>query len=311
MPLPTLLDIIKGNMADHEVGLIDDTIKAHPELTMGAARTIPGISYKTMVRISLGNPAGGSFRNANEGSTAIKHVYEQRDVECFILEPRFEVDKAVADSSIDGPAVYIAEQNSGTLEGEMQGICQQFYYGRGTGGNAKGFPGLISAYDAANMVVDAAGTADNTCSSVWAVKFGPQAVRWVWGMNGSLTFSPLRVESLIDPNDSTKRFDGYVQTMLARPGLQVGSTQMVGRIKKLTEDSGKGLTDALISKLLEKFKVGTVPDVLLMNRRSRRQLQSSRTATTTTGAPAPIPTESFGIPIAVTDAISSTETLAL
>jgi hypothetical protein len=46
-----------------------------------------------------------------------------------------------------------------------------------------------------------------------------------------------------------------------------------------------------------------------MNRRSLRQLQQSRTATNSTGAPAPFPTEAFGVPIVVTDALLSTEAL--
>jgi len=97
---------------------------------------------------------------------------------------------------------------------------------------------------------------------------------------------------------------------LAYPGLQIGNKYAVGRIKKITTDSGKTLTDALIAQLLEKFPVGFRPDYLFMNRRSLRQLQSSRTATNPTGAPAPFPSESFGIPIVVTDSIVSTETLA-
>jgi hypothetical protein len=315
MPYTTLLDIIKANSADPAVGLIDETIKAHPELTLGAARTIKGTKYETLVRTSLGRTTG-SFRNANEGTAPIKHTYENRLVSTYIMEPRFEIDKAVADSSEDGAAVYIATQATGVLEGEMQGLCTCFYYGRGTKGNAKAFPGLIDAYDATNMVVDAGGTTANTGSSVWLVKFGPQAVQWVWGNSGQLAFSPVRVESITDPNAATQRFDGYVQTMVARPGLQVGSLQSLVRIKKLTADAGKGLTDALINQALAKFPTGTQPDVVLMTRRSLQQLQASRTATSDTGKPAPFPTEIAGIagvniPIRATDALIDTEPLTL
>lgn len=317
MSLPTLLDIVKANNSDGVAGLIDETSKAHPEIMMGAARTIKGISYKTLIRVSLGK-TDGSFRDANAGSTPIKNIYENRRVETFIMEPRFECDKAVADSYEDGAPAYIALEAEGIMEGELQGLCKQFYYGRGStaggtgaGNNTKGFPGLIDAYDATNMVVDAAGTTASTGSSVWAVRFGPKAVQWIMGNDGKLNPSPVRVESILDPGDSTKKLDGYVQTMLARPGLQVGSIRAIGRIKKLTADSGKGLTDALISQLLAKFEAGVVPDVLFMNRRSLQQLQSSRTATNPTGTPAPFPTEAFGIPIKVTDSIVSTEELTL
>jgi len=310
MPGPTLLDIIKAQVADPQVGLIDETTRAHPEVTIASARPIRGVSYKTLVRTALGNPQGGSFRNANEGSLPIVHKYENREVECFIMEPRFQCDKAVADAHPDGPGFYIAQENTGTLEGEFQGLARCFYYGRGALGNTKAFPGLLASVDP-NMVIDATGTTESTCSSAWAVKFGPQYVQWVLGMNGGFNFSPLRIESIIDPADSTKRFDGYVQTMVTRPGLQVGTTQALGRIKKLTADNGKGLTDKLLSSLLALFKVGMVPDAFFMSRRSRQQLQASRTATNPTGQPAPIPTEAFGVPIQVTEALADTETLAL
>lgn len=315
MPLPTLLDIVKANGNDAMVGLVDETIKAHPEISLVPARTIKGTMYKTLVRTALGNTSG-SFRSANAGTSAIKHTYENRTVETFILTPRFEADKAVADRYEDGPQVYIAQENQGTLEGEMQALARQFYYGAGTGGNVLGHPGLIQSYDTANMVVDAGGTTASTGSSCWLIKYGPKAVQWVWGANGAFAMSPLRVESIIDPNDSTKKFSGYVSDMSAYPGLQVGSLQSVCRIKKLTADAGKGMTDALINTALSKFPVGMIPDVILMTRRSLAQLQSSRTATTPTGQPAPFPTSIVGIgganiPISVTDAILDTESLTL
>jgi len=309
MGYPTLLDILKANNAGGVAAVIDEVSKAHPEISLGAARTIPGLSYETLVRTGLGRTTG-SFRDANAGSTPIKNTYANRKVETFIDEARIECDKAVADRSIDGPTAYIAMESEGVLEGEMQGLCRQFYYGRNTNGNSQGYPGLIDAYDATNMAVDAGGTTDDVATSVWAVKFGPQGVQFVYGQNGMFAFSPTRIESIIDPNDSTKKFDGYVRTLLFYPGVQCGSVRAIGRIKKLTTDSGKGLTDALISQLLSKFEVGVVPDVLLMTRRSRQQLQASRTATNQTGSPAPIPTESFGVRIEATDAIVNTEKLA-
>jgi len=159
------------------------------------------------------------------------------------------------------------------------------------------------------MVVDAGGTTANTGSSVWAVRFGPREVTWVYGNDGDLALSDVTEERVTD--GSGNPFTAYCQEILARPGLQVASVYSIGRIKKLTEDSGKGLTDDLISTLLSKFPVGKRPDVLFMTRRSLRQLQQSRTATNATGAPAPIPAESFGVPIQVTDAVVDTEALTL
>src|SRR4051812_19119504 len=142
-----LLDIAKANGSDAVAGLIDETVKAHPELTLGAARTISGLNYKTLVRTSLFS--GSTFRSANEGATVGKATYENRLVETFILNPRWESDKAVADMYEGGTSAYIAMEAESMVEKSMVDLCAQFYYGtNATFGNAKGFPGLIDAYDA-------------------------------------------------------------------------------------------------------------------------------------------------------------------
>ena len=304
MTMPNLLDIARANGSDGVVGLVDETTRAHPELTLGAARTIKGLNYKTLVRVAL--PAV-SFRNVNEGTAATRGRVENRLVETFLMNPRWECDKAVADAYEDGAEAFIALDAGDMVEAAMQHLASQFYYG--VANDAKGFPGLIAAYDATNMVVDAAGTTDSVCSSVWAVKWGVKDAVWVWGLNGSLALSDVTEGRITDTLGNP--LTAYIQELVARPGLQVGSVFSLGRIKKLTTDSGKGLTDVLVAALLAKFPVGKEPDVLLMNRRSLEQLRASRTATNATGAPAPRPTEAFGIPIAVTDAIVSTETLTL
>lgn len=319
MALPTLLDVAKRNAADPVVGLIDEAARQVPELSgqvqsrgqvitvpnVGAARTIPGMQYKTLVRTSL--PTVG-FRHANEGVAASKSGTELRLVECFNLNPRWECDKAVADANVDGPEAFIAEEASAIVVASLMLLGKQFYYGAGTGGDAKGHPGLIQGVDS-SMVVDAGGTTADTGSSVWAVSFGPRKVQWVMGQNGSLTVDDPRIESITDGNGN--RFTAYVQEMLAYPGVQIGNKFSVGRIKKLTADSGKGLTDARIGALVALFPVGYLPDVLFMSRRSLEQLRASRTATNATGAEAATPTMWENIPIMPTDSILDTEALTL
>src|SRR5258708_5520975 len=101
MPSPTLLDIAIMNGSDMAVGLVEETIRAVPEVLKGAARTIKGTQYKTLVRTNL--PTVG-FRAANEGSPTSKSIYENRLFETFILNPNWTCDKAVADSHEDGAA---------------------------------------------------------------------------------------------------------------------------------------------------------------------------------------------------------------
>lgn len=305
--MPNLLDIAKANGNDHVTGLIDETIKVHPELLLVGARTIKGIHYPTLIRTAV--PKGQAFRNANEGAVVQKGEYAKRLVEAYIVNPRWECDKAVADCFEDGREAYIALEASAVMEGAMQDLASQFYYGIGAGGSAKGFPGLLAAYDATNMVIDAGGTTANTGSSVWGIKSGAKFCQWVWGLNGSLDLTPVSEQRVLDAANNP--FTAYVQEIMARAGLQVGNLKCIGRIKKITADSGKTLTDAMIGQLVAKFPVGYEPDVLLMSRRSREQLRASRTATTVTGQEAAIPADWQGIKIAVTDAILDTEALTL
>src|SRR4051794_6855457 len=128
MPLATLLDIVKANGVDAMVGVIDEVTKAHPELTDVGSRTIKGLNFRTLVRVALGDVAGG-FRDANTGVASIKNTYENRLVETFILEARVESDQAVADRYEDGAEAYLALEGEGVLEGQMQGLATQFYYG--------------------------------------------------------------------------------------------------------------------------------------------------------------------------------------
>jgi hypothetical protein len=302
----TLLDIAKANGADATAGLIEEAAKATPEIIRLPARPIRGTNFKTLVR--TGVPVAG-FRGANEGTDAVKSTWINRLVEAFILNPRWECDKAVADAYEDGAEAWIAMEASGILQGSLIALATQFYYGISGGGHAKGFPGLVEVYDSTNMAVDAGGTTGSTGSSVWGVKFGPQDVQLVVGQGGDIAVSDVRTETILD--DASKKLTAYVQELQAWVGLQVGSVYSVGRIKKLTADDGKGLTDDLVADMLDLFPIGKKPDVLFMSRRSRGQLRKSRTAVNATGAPAPIPLESHGIPIEATDAIVDTEELTL
>lgn len=298
MPV-TLLDIAKANGSDAAVGLIDEAARPHPEIAMLPARTIRGLQYKTLVRTAV--PTGSHFRNANDGVDPVKGTYENRLVETYIFNPRWNADKAVADGFEDGAAAYIAMEAGAIMEGAMQNLCTQFY-----AGGAKGFPGLIDVVNSA-MVIDAGGSTAK--SSLWGVRFGAQHVQLVVGLDGAIEMRDPWTETITGTNG--KQLTAYCQEMLARPGLQVGSVYSVARIKNLGTDSGKGLTDDLIYAMLAAFPEGTAPDALFANNRSIEQLRQSRTAVNATGAPAPIPDSVMGpngpIPLKASSAIGVAE----
>jgi hypothetical protein len=319
MTIPTLynmLDIAKFKGADSIVGIIDETMKTFPEVSgfdlknsrsiasgIASARTIKGRSYKTLVRTGLPTVA---FRNANEGSSQSRSTFEERNVETFLMNPRWSMDRAIAESYEDGPAALMGLEASGQIQAGFRHVASQFYYG--TSNDSKGFQGLQSFVDSA-MVLDATGASANTGSSVYAVKFGPQHIQWVIGNDGSFNVpEEMRSETVYDENN--KPYTAYVQEMMSCIGLQKVNKYSVARLKNLTAESGKSLDDDMLADLLNKFPVGIVPDVLFMTRRSISQLRKSRTATNAIGAPAPTPLEYEGIPIVPTDSLLDTEAIA-
>jgi len=307
----TLLDLAKLNGADPVVGLIEEVATASPEVVTIPARTIRGTSYKTVVRNSRPSVA---FRSANEGTAATKSNFTERLVEAFILSARIEVDKAVARGYEDGPEALQAIEGAGVMRAALSTVGSQTIYGRNAG--SKGFIGLqefISTFGD-ELVVDAGGTTSATGSSVYAIKAGNQGVQYVYGNGTSFDLSPFREGDAADA--SGNRFAAYIADLTAWIGLQCVNKYAIGRIKKCTADSGKGVTDAKIAELLSKFPVGERPTHLLMSRRSAFQLQISRTMTANTkqeaftGILPGVPTESFGIPIIITDSIADNEALA-
>lgn len=306
MALATFTDIAARNDSDAVVGLIDEASRVHPELAHILVRPIKGYSYKTRVRTA--NPTA-AFRAAGAGIAATRGTYENRTVETFILNPRWEADKAVADANEDGPEVYIFEEATGLVNAAFAHAAAQMYYGNDetTGNDTAGFPGLIASVTA-GMTLDAGGTTAATGSSVWGLATGVKGVNFVLGAEGKLDVTDVRVETITGSNDES--LTGYVQELLCNVGLQVGNLNGVGRIRDLTADAGKGLTDDLLADFLALFPIGNKPDMLLMSRRSRAQLQKSRTATTESGRAAATPVDFEGIPIYASDSLSDTEALS-
>ena len=317
----TLLDIAIQNAADGAVGLIDETIEAHPELDVVPARTIKGINFKTLVMTTLPTVA---FRLGAEGTAATKATYVNRLVETFILTPNWQVDQAIADRHEDGAAALIALEANAMMKAAMHHLAQQFYYGtvqaaiHATAGDTKGFNGLhsqIGASVANNILVDGKGTTGtNDCYSVFMIRTGPHDVQWVWGNNGSLSISPTRLERVTD-SGGTNQYTAYYQEMLAYPGLQISSTQSIGRIGELNEhatDTTSRLTDEYLADLFSKFPVASKPTHIFMNRRAQKQLRKSRiwaSGGTVVEKGLPVPFSFFweGIPIHITDALLNTE----
>jgi hypothetical protein len=245
----------------------------------------------------------------NDGVENTKGTYTSVTLDLKVLDASFAVDIAAALADERGLEHMMGVEALAHMRQAMAEVEQQIFYG--TGNDAGGFGGFATQTNLNNIadaqVVNAGGTTASTGSSVYLVRTGDADCQVLWGQQGVISIGERQIVERA--GSATGRFPAYYHPITGWCGLKVGSIYSVVRIANLTADSGKGLTDSLIAQALEKFPASRGPNYIVMNRRSHRQLQSSRTATNPTGAPAPFPSESFGVPIVVTDQLSSTEAL--
>lgn len=241
---PTLVDIAILNGCDATRGLVEEVVRVSPELDFGFADTIKGLNFRTQVRTAYGKVP---FRNANEGTPRFASNYESRLCECFIMNPIWQPDRAVADAYERGAQALIAMEGLGMVEAAMLNLSSQCYYG--CANDPKGFPGFLSCVDE-SMVIDAQATGETATTSVWAVRWGMQDAGWLWGLNGQLVLSA--VKEVVAYDGLGNPYPAYYQDIMARPGLAVLSKWSLGRIKNIAvdpNDTSHVLTDKLMGKL--------------------------------------------------------------
>lgn len=306
----TMLDLAKVNGSDAVVGLIEENINEAPEAMMFPARTIAGVSFKTLQRTAL---PGTQFRNVNEGVEPNKSTYANKLVECFYLDAQLEMDVAAAQADEQGEEHVLALEADGQMQSAIQHVGTQVWYGTNTGGDSKGFPGAIDVVDS-SYVLDAGGTTASTGSSVYGVKLGPKHVQLIFGKSNVFQMGEWRKQTI---TRSSKELTAWKNSLEGWIGCQWVNKNSLCRLKDATADSGKGVTDAKLAQLLSQLK--WTPDYWFMSRRSLYQLQASRSPILSSGVPqqttivsgfAPVPTESNNIPIIVTDSLLDTEALS-
>lgn len=299
----TLLDIAKRTGSDSVIGVIEENLIHAPEFYTLPVRTVQGTTYKATLRTAL--PQGG-FRKANAGIQISSSQYEQKTVNCFFWDVQMEVDEQIVDADPGELHDVLATEASGAFEGSIVSIGSQIYYG--TDANAEGFSGFVGNVDP-SMVVNAGGTGNET-TSAWFVYEHEQGVHIPVGNNGLLQMKEWREAPVRDSKGGKytawhNNFKGFI-------GLNIGSKYSIGRIKNITAD--KPLNDQLGALMLSKFPAGRRPTRVFINRVGAYLLQNSRSAVGMVesdkggrGAYAPLPEEIQGIPVVVTDSITTTE----
>lgn len=300
-------DVITFNKTDMDA-IVSDVLDESPFLSVLAARTVAGSTFD-YTKVTA-NPAVG-FRAANDGIENKDSTTVKVSVSLGILDASHAIDVAVADADERGWEHAVMFETIRHMRQAMREVEEQIL--NGTVGNISsnafnGFADQTNLDDSDDsMVVNAGGTTAGTGSSVYLVRMGEEDVECLWGQRGVISAGDTTI--MERAGSATGRFPAYYTPVTGWCGVKIGSSYSVARICNLTADSGKGLTDDLISDAISLFPAARGPNMIVMNRRSLKQLQQSRTATNPTGAPAPFPQESFNLPIVVTDSISSTETL--
>lgn len=307
----TLTDLAKINsrdIADIEVSDLFDDSPVIKRLAADIASN--GVTHKYVKETQA--PVVG-FRDINDGRENDTSEDTEVSITLKLLDASFRCDVALAGSYRLGAQAYLAREAKRHMKAAFFAAEKVLFYGTGTGGLTGGFTGLAQAstLDAladTGTVVNATGSTATTGSSVYLIRSGGDLsdCTLITGNDGNIEMMETVVQSF---PGSTGHFAAYYTPIMAYLGLQLGSAYSVVRICNLTEDSGKGLTDALIGSALSLFPASRQPTFMAMSRRSHKQLRASRTATNPTGAPAPFPSEAYGVPIVVTDALINTEAI--
>ncbi|MEY2656133.1 MAG: hypothetical protein RLZZ524_3161 [Pseudomonadota bacterium] len=279
-----------------------DVLNAAPFVLVAHAQPASNGGTQHMFNRVLTAPGVG-FRGVSEGITNAAGTFEDVTLNCALLDGSFSRDKALALAYRKGAVAYMDKEATMSLrEAFFKMECAIF-----RSNINKQFTGLPGSgfFDATGdgQVINAAG---NGGRSVWLLRCAEDGISIVAGNEGRVDMAT--EDATIQALDSSSRpYTALHRSILGWFGLQIGSKYDAARVANLDGTTGHTLTDGLLAQALAKFPAARQPTHIVMSRTSHSELQQSRTATNPTGAPAPFPTEAFGFPIVVTDAIPEDE----
>lgn len=350
--MPTLAEIAQVRNTPLSAGIFQAVQTVAPLFSAFDARTRPGTKFKTLAMTGLPSSA---FANFNEGFTFSAATFELREFNAALIGGQIKEEVITANEWNQENAAtgetYFAIQTEAKMKADIRHVERVLVYG--TAHDAKGFPGLKELTPYANVlalddppedddftktVINAGGTTAGTASSVYSVVFGPMDAQLIFGgdSGGELFTMSETIQQMLapDPAEPTKtslhnvaQVHGFVglsvSGMNQTPDDVVPTQYAVRRLANVTEDSGKGVTDQKLERLVLSHNDGVVPDLLAMSGRGGRQLADSRSATSVTvtlagggtardnqfSKQAPRPTHFDGIPIVYTSAINNTDAI--
>lgn len=359
--MPTAIEIATMRRAARSLGVLNITRTAVPLLAAFDVRVVPTTQFKTLVIDGL--PDVDPFVNLGEGFSAGQVSMSLRKFDCSYMGGLVKVQVDVANEwqaeNVDLDYDYFTLQAAMRIKADLVKVQKQIVYGTASG-SAKGFPGLkqmtpglgkldtnvLALTDTAEdtdftkSVINCGGSTANTGSSAYGIVFGSLDCQLVFGstegQGAELINFGERVTQMIAPN--TNEPDKLAKHELAQYSAHIGlsiagfsetessrvkTQHSVRRLANLTADSGCGMDDEKLEKLLLSFPEEKVPNILTMSHRSGDQWAKSRKATggtvfvagqgsgrlgTVNLQPAR-PTEYNGVPVIYTSAIKNNEAI--
>lgn len=300
----TLAGLIQMNDMNLDDIEVSDLLQSAPTLAAMYAKEASNGTLHTYLKETVA--PGADFRDVNTGRANSAGQSTKITATLKVLDASFERDKAIGLGFKGGKLAYMAKEAVKSIKAAFAVVESQII--NGTGNKSGGFVGLKDGYDDSNMELKAGGSTALKQTSCYLIRSSDDDVAVVAGQDGNLDISEV-FETVIntDDTDDTKLLSVLAMSIMGWLGVQLGSIFSIARICNIEDATGDTLTDDKIYDAIALFPSDRQPTHIIMNRASLKMLRESRTATNATGAPAPRPTEVDGLPIIVTDAISSTE----
>lgn len=230
-----------------------------------------------------------------------------------ILDGSFHADVALAQASKNGIDAYLQRELMRTMREVFAHAEGQIIYGVGNDGS--GFVGLSDDAQlstiAAAMCISASGSNAVTQTSCFLIRSGMEDCSFILGNNGNIVVDEdPQIVPWIATAGQSPTYPAYYVAVNGYSGFQIGGAYSAARICNIecnTLTSTSAFTDDHIYAALSLFPASRMPNMIVMNRNARRLLRQSRTAVNAIGQAAPFVNEVEGIPIIVTDQITSAE----
>ena len=311
--LAGLVQFNDKNLADLEV---TDLLQDAPLLQVLHAQPASNGTLHKYLKLTTASSA--AFRAANTGVTKTASADTLVTDTLAILDGSFKTDVALADAYKVGRSAWLQMELVRTMKQIFAYAEKQVFYG--TGNDATGFAGLLDDAQldalADTMVVTAGGSNASTQTSCYLLRSGRDDVSFIMGNEGVIVVEdePTIIQATVNSTalDAAQFYPALYVPVTGYSGFQIGGAYSAARICNIECNvltSTSAFTDDHIYAALSKFPAGRQPNMVVMNRNALRMLRQSRTSVNATGAPAPRPTEVEGIPIIVTDQITSTESV--